>query len=154
MFYSLENRPKIKSLNPEYGVGKLAQCLAEQWKLMNPSQKHQYDCMARKDKERYEQERMAYKKGVMTGSGLTARQVAHSVSGRTIPPPASASQRQARNSGGSLGGGGSSSSGVDGAMNIIGEGSEPPTVMGGTPSDDEGSPTSGDELDQLCEFYQ
>ena len=133
MFYSLENRPNIKAQNPEFGVGKLAQRLAQHWKLMNSTQKHPYQLMARKDKERYESELKAYKKGMYTGTGLTARQVAHSVTGRTIPPPATHSNS-------------SSSSRPTSQTSQL-----PPLA---SPVDEEGSPPSGDELDQLCEFYQ
>ena len=133
MFYSLENRPNIKAQNPEFGVGKLAQRLAQHWKLMNTTQKHPYQLMARKDKERYESELKAYKKGMYTGTGLTARQVAHSVTGRTIPPPATHSNS-------------SSSSRPTSQTSQL-----PPLA---SPVDEEGSPPSGDELDQLCEFYQ
>ena len=132
MFYSLENRPNIKAQNPEFGVGKLAQRLAQHWKLMNTTQKHPYQLMARKDKERYESELKAYKKGMYTGTGLTARQVAHSVTGRTIPPPASQTN--------------SSSS------RPTSQTSQLPSLA--SPVNEEGSPPSGDELDQLCEFYQ
>ena len=133
MFYSLENRPEVKAQNPDFGVGKLAQRLAGQWKLMNTTQKHPYQLMARKDKERYEADLKAWKKGIYSGTCLTARQVAHAVTGRTIPPPGShsrAKQNQHTN--------------------------QMPSVQAHIPSptNEEGSPTSGDELDQLCDFYQ
>lgn len=156
MFYSLEHRPEVKALNPDYGVGKLAQCLAERWKVMTPSQKHPYELMARKDKERYEQELKSYKKGLYTGTGLTPRQVAHSVTGRTIPPPASTNHREARKSTNSLSGLSTSSGPTTSAAAAVGMGivgDAKPGVLAST-SDDDGSPPSGDELDQLCEFYQ
>lgn len=155
MFYSLENRPEVKAENPDFGVGKLAQRLAQRWKVMSPTEKNPYDLMARKDKERYEQELKSYKKGLYTGTGLTARQVAHSVTGRTIPPPASASanhRAESRPHSSSLSGL-STSSGTTGAINMVGEGSKT-GVLPLSPSDDDGSPPSRDELDQLCEFYQ
>lgn len=150
MFYSLENRSEVKAHNPDFGVGKLAQRLAEHWKIMTPTQKHSYDLMARKDKERYEQELKAYKKGLYTGTGLTPRQVAHSVTGRTIPPPASAShaERKSRMSVSSA----ASTSAVPVGLGIVGD--TKPVILGSPSDDDGGSPPSGDELDQLCEFYQ
>ena len=172
MFYSLENRPDVKAKNPEFGVGKLAQCLAERWRVMDAAQKHPYETMARKDKERYEQELKAYKKGSYTGSGLTPRQVAHSVTGRTIPPPATTNHRDARRSS-SLSGlntGGSAASAATastptaataaaaaaaaaaGGLGMVATETKPNILV--SPSEDEGSPPSGDELDQLCEFYQ
>lgn len=154
MFYSLEHRPEVKAENPTFGVGKLAQRLAEHWKVMTPTQKHSYDLMARKDKERYEQELKSYKKGQYNGTGMTPRQVAHSVTGRTIPPPAT-NHREARRL--------NSLSTVSAppaiavpiavpGLGLVGEGSKQSVL--GSPSDDDGSPPSGDELDQLCEFYQ
>lgn len=155
MFYSLEHRPEVKSENPSFGVGKLAQRLAQHWKVMTPTQKHPYDLMARKDKERYEQELKSYKKGQYTGTGMTPRQVAHSVTGRTIPPPAT-NHREARRSN-SLSSGSATPAIAAPAiaapgLELVGEGSKQNVL--GSPSDDDGSPPSGDELDQLCEFYQ
>lgn len=152
MFYSLENRPEVKAENPDYGVGKLAQRLAVRWKVITPEDKNPYDLMARKDKERYEQELKAYKKGVYTGSGLTPRQVAHSVTGRIIPPPASANHRGARRPSNSLS---TMPASADAPSSLILVEESKPRVLG-SPSDDDddGSPPSGDELDQLCEFYQ
>ncbi len=151
MFYSLENRPEVKAENPDFGVGKLAQRLAQHWKIMNPTQKHPYDMMARKDKERYEQELKAYKKGLYTGTGLTARQVAHSVTGRTIPPPATINHRNTRVNPSPMPGL-SAVTVARQAISVVGE--VPKAAILGSPSEDDGSPPSGDELDQLCEFYQ
>lgn len=69
MFYSLDKRPGIKALNPTFGVGKLAQRLAEEWRVMNTTEREPYELMARKDKERYEMQLKAYKKGLYTASG-------------------------------------------------------------------------------------
>lgn len=153
MFYSLELRPEVKAQNPDFGVGKLAQQLAARWKVMNPSEKHPYELMARKDKERYEQELKAYKKGLYTGSGMTPRQVAHSVTGRTIPPPASANHREARrlNSLSALSTVAPPTPSTP-VLGLVVEEEKPNVLI--SPSDDEDSPPSGDELDQLCEFYQ
>lgn len=154
MFFSLEHRPDVKKVNPDFGVGKLAQCLAKQWKVMDSIEKLPYEQMARKDKERYEQELKAYKRGLYKGTGLTARQVAHSVTGRVIPPPASAlNHRNSTTLTDSRAGVGpvvvAPSTGVAaGDMVLVGEASNP---LGS--DEDEGSP-SADELDQLCEFYQ
>jgi len=156
MFFSLERRPEVKAENPEFGVGKLAQCLAERWKTMNSGEKDQYEQMARKDKERYEQELKAFKKGLYKGTGLTARQVAHSVSGRTIPPPATPQNHRASISSLSSPPVVGVPTGVSAATSTV----TPPTglvVVGDSPNlaseEEEGTP-SGDELDHLCEFYQ
>ena len=157
MFFSLERRPEVKAVNPDFGVGKLAQCLAERWKVMDSSQKSTYEQMARRDKERYEQELKAYKRGLYKGTGLTARQVAHSVTGRIIPPPASTlnhrnntSHTDSHATAGVLIAPPSAAPDPSpvAAMVHVGNVSNP---LGS--DEDEGSP-SGDELDQLCEFYQ
>ena len=159
MFFSLERRPEVKAENPEFGVGKLAQCLAERWKKMNASEKDQYEQMARKDKERYEQELKAFKRGMYKGTGLTARQVAHSVSGRTIPPPATPQNHRTTSLSLSSppGPGVGVPAGVSGATSAV----TPPTglvIVGDSPnplvSDEEEGTPSGDELDHLCDFYQ
>lgn len=94
LFYSLERRPMIKAQKPHFGAGKLAQCLAEEWKELKAAQKDPYELMAFKDKERYKQEIQAYREGVYTGSGVTPREVALSVTGRSIPPSAWTKKQQ------------------------------------------------------------
>ena len=63
MFYSKARRPHVRALQPTLKVGQLAQILAAQWKIMTPTDKLPYDTMARKDKERYEVQLKAYRKG-------------------------------------------------------------------------------------------
>ncbi|XP_019862547.1 PREDICTED: high mobility group protein DSP1-like [Amphimedon queenslandica] len=63
MFYSKAKRPHLRAQNMTLRVGQLAQILAAQWKIMSPSEKKQFDDMARKDKERYEMQLKAYRKG-------------------------------------------------------------------------------------------
>ena len=76
MFYSLDKRPGIKAENPEFGVGKLAQRLAEHWRIMSPPERDPYESLARQDKERYEVELKAYKRGTFKGSSsISAAQV-------------------------------------------------------------------------------
>ncbi len=155
MFFSLERRPDVKAENPEYGVGKMAQCLSERWKTMNASEKDQYEQMARKDKERYEQELKAFKRGMYKGDGLTARQVAHSVSGRTIPPPATPQNHRTSVSlisprGVPAVGSSVATTPIAAATGLVIVGKSPNPLV----SDEEEGTPSGDELDHLCEFYQ
>ena len=76
MFYSLDKRPGVKAKNPEFGVGKLAQRLAEHWRIMSPPERDPYESLARQDKERYEVELKAYKRGTFKGSSsISAAQV-------------------------------------------------------------------------------
>lgn len=78
MFYSLDKRPGIKAQNPEFGVGKLAQRLAENWRVMSPHERNPYESLARKDKQRYESELKSYKQGTFTGSSSICAAHVHS----------------------------------------------------------------------------
>lgn len=49
-----DERSKVKSLNPEYGVGDIAKELGKKWADVDPSVKSKYEAMAEKDKARYE----------------------------------------------------------------------------------------------------
>ncbi len=137
MFYSLENRPDVKAANPDFGVGKLAKALAGTWAEKTPEQKTPYDQMAKKDKGRYEVELKSFKKGLYTGSTLSARDIVLSVTGKTVPPPS-----QTRHN---------SHSQLDLHLPDLSE--HIPSVSS-IPSDPEPSPPTEDELDQLCEYYQ
>jgi len=57
-----DERPKIKGLNPEYGVGEIAKELGKLWGEVTPDTKKRYEAMAERDKARYEKEMTAYKK--------------------------------------------------------------------------------------------
>ena len=63
MFYSKVKRPSIRAVQPTLKVGQLAQILSAQWKIMTPTDKSPFDGMAKKDKERYEVQLKAYRKG-------------------------------------------------------------------------------------------
>lgn len=49
-----DERGKVKSLNPEYGVGDIAKELGKKWSDADPETKSKYEAMAEKDKARYE----------------------------------------------------------------------------------------------------
>lgn len=51
--YSNEERSKVKAVNPEWGIGKIAQVLAEQWRNVSPAQRAKFDKAAIQDKDRY-----------------------------------------------------------------------------------------------------
>lgn len=146
MFYSLEKRPDVKAANPEFGVGKLAKALAGTWSTILPSQKQPYDIMAQKDKDRYEQELKSFKKGLYTGSTISARDIVLAVSGKTVPLPSPHGQSRSHQTQGNA-----HSHNVVGVLSITGDHSAG-SVVG--QSDNEQSPLSGDDLEQLCEFYQ
>ena len=150
MFYSLEKRPDVKAANPDFGVGKLAKALAGTWAVITPTQKQPYELMAQKDKDRYESELKSFKKGLYTGSTISARDIVLAVSGKTIPLPASHSQsRHQQHQQHQL----NAHSHTVGGLSMTGDHATSAAVVV-THSDNEQSPPSGDELDQLCEFYQ
>lgn len=138
MFYSLENRPEVKAANPDFGVGKLAKALASTWAEKTPEEKQPYDVMAQKDKDRYETELKSFKKGLYTGSTLSARDIVLAVTGKAVPPPS-----QGRHN---------SHHQLD--IHLEGLSEHGPSVSSTLPSDPEPSPPSEVELDQLCEYYQ
>jgi len=61
-----DERPKVKGMNPEYGVGEIAKELGRLWSEADQEMKRKYEAMAERDKARYEREMAAYKK---RGSG-------------------------------------------------------------------------------------
>jgi len=58
-----DERPKVKGLNPDYGIGEVAKELGKLWREISPSEKERYEVMAARGKARYAQEMEAYKKG-------------------------------------------------------------------------------------------
>ncbi|KAI9486595.1 MAG: high mobility group box domain-containing protein [Benjaminiella poitrasii] len=57
MFFSQENRAKVKEENPEATFGQLGKLLGEKWKSMSDDEKKPYVEKAEKDKQRYENEK-------------------------------------------------------------------------------------------------
>jgi high mobility group protein B1 len=49
-----DERPKVKAINPEYGVGDVAKELGKRWSDADPEVKSKYEAMAEKDKARYD----------------------------------------------------------------------------------------------------
>lgn len=49
-----DERPKVKAINPEYGVGDIAKELGRRWSDADPELKSKYEAMAEKDKARYD----------------------------------------------------------------------------------------------------
>jgi hypothetical protein len=65
--FCAEERPKVRSKYPSYGVGDVAKEMAKRWEACPNRAK--YEALAAKDKERYAKELAAYKKG---GGGVKA----------------------------------------------------------------------------------
>lgn len=53
-WFSNDERSKVKSENPEYGVGDIAKELGRRWAEADSDEKAKYVAMAEKDKARYE----------------------------------------------------------------------------------------------------
>lgn len=62
MFFSQEQREKIKKSNPEATFGQLGKLLGEAWKELNDKDKAPYVKKAEADKARYEKEKAKYEK--------------------------------------------------------------------------------------------
>jgi structure-specific recognition protein 1 len=60
MFFTGENREKIKAENPDLTFGELAKKIGEAWKEMSAEDKVPYEEMAAADKERFKTETAAY----------------------------------------------------------------------------------------------
>jgi len=60
-FFCHEERPKVRAINPSYGVGDIAKELGKRWEVCPNRPK--FEAMAAKDKQRYEKEMQAYKAG-------------------------------------------------------------------------------------------
>ena len=127
----------MKALNPDFGVGKLAQSLAKDWNILNGTEREPFVCMAQKDKERYTSELKAYKKGLYTGHSPSVRQIASMIHSQLRP-----------NAG--MGG----SEGDEDEMEVIQSGVSESVAVDAP--DQSPSTESGEEhdLEQLCEFYQ
>ncbi|CAB08172.1 High-mobility group non-histone chromatin protein [Schizosaccharomyces pombe] len=60
MFFSIENREKMKTDNPDATFGQLGSLLGKRWKELTSTEREPYEEKARQDKERYERERKEY----------------------------------------------------------------------------------------------
>jgi len=56
-----DERPKVKEIMPEAGVGEVAKELGRRWNNISADLKHKYEALATKDKARYEKEMKNYK---------------------------------------------------------------------------------------------
>jgi hypothetical protein len=61
MFFSNENRARIKEENPDATFGGLGKLLGEEWRGLTSAEKKPYDKMNAEDKKRYTKELAAYK---------------------------------------------------------------------------------------------
>lgn len=63
ILFSNAKRSEITRANPGISIGDVAKQLGALWKQISASEKEKYDKLALQDKERYEREMAAYKKG-------------------------------------------------------------------------------------------
>lgn len=61
MFFSQDNRERVKSENPAASFGEIGRLLGAKWKDMSEAQKQPYNDMADRDKARADSEKSAYK---------------------------------------------------------------------------------------------
>jgi len=62
MFFSQDQRERVKQANPEAGFGDVGRLLGAKWKEMSDAEKKPYNDMANRDKARAEAEKAAYNK--------------------------------------------------------------------------------------------
>lgn len=67
LFYSAQKRPQLKSANPKASVGDNSKQLSSEWKQMTDEEKEPYIKMADRDKERYDQQKVAFSAGLKAG---------------------------------------------------------------------------------------
>lgn len=67
LFFSAQKRPQLKSANPKATVGDNSKQLSTEWKKMTDKEKEPYIKMADRDKERYDQQKVAFSAGLKAG---------------------------------------------------------------------------------------
>jgi HMG (high mobility group) box len=60
MCFVQENRSKIKEESPDLSFGELGKALGEKWKVISSEEKAKYEELAKKDKDRFKEEMVAY----------------------------------------------------------------------------------------------
>lgn len=71
LFFSAEKRPQLKTANPKATVGDNSKQLSDEWRQMTDKEKEPYIKMADRDKERYDQQKIAFSAGLKVGYHLT-----------------------------------------------------------------------------------
>ena len=60
MLYSVKMRPIIKEEKPGISFGELGKLVGERWRALSSEEKSEFEAIAKKDKERYNNEMAAY----------------------------------------------------------------------------------------------
>ncbi|KAK6517817.1 Non-histone chromosomal protein 6 [Arthrobotrys conoides] len=63
MFFANEQRENVRAENPGIAFGQVGKVLGERWKALTTSQRKPYEDKAKADKQRYEDEKLAYQGG-------------------------------------------------------------------------------------------
>lgn len=72
-WFSVDERPKVKITNPEYGAADTAKELGQRWGKCDKDTRERFEQMAAKDRLRYEKEMSAYKAGLSFNSNKKAK---------------------------------------------------------------------------------
>jgi len=68
-WFSHDERPKAKGMNPDFRIGDIAKILGKRWAECGPEVKQKYEAMASRDKARYQREMEAYNGRAKGGRG-------------------------------------------------------------------------------------
>jgi len=60
IFFSVDNRARVKAANPDINFGDLSRLLAKEWKECSKEDRLKYDTLAEEDKQRYKREKTEY----------------------------------------------------------------------------------------------
>ncbi|KAK6501758.1 Non-histone chromosomal protein 6 [Arthrobotrys musiformis] len=63
MFFANEQRENVRAENPGIAFGQVGKVLGERWKALTTAQRKPYEDKAKADKQRYEDEKIAYQGG-------------------------------------------------------------------------------------------
>jgi len=64
-YYAKDERPNVRSINPDFSVGEVAKELGRKWNELTEQEKSPYEKSAEEDRARYDVEMKAYRSGEM-----------------------------------------------------------------------------------------
>jgi len=71
-YYAKDERPNVRSINPDFSVGEVAKELGRKWNELSEEEKSPYEKAAEEDRARYDQEMKAYRSGEMPAKKMKA----------------------------------------------------------------------------------
>jgi len=71
-YYAKDERPNVRSINPDFSVGEVAKELGRKWNELTETEKAPYEKSAEEDRARYDVEMKAYRSGEMPAKKLKA----------------------------------------------------------------------------------